>query len=290
MAIDYFNARWSRIFSDAGLQMTGKDKLFFPFVKRDNSYSLNIVGFQKTDPNHQGTKIAQTDNIRLNDLFRNIQDIHVYVYVPKTTRDIAAALIERYGLPLRADWFVEVPISAGQVANMPFNIDLQLLPVYWCFNDPNDKVTVTVHEPNVDLAVAFANNVIDAPGLPYKLEQGRTNVELVSIGTDFTPLYVEDYQRLREITTDADLSSAATPNVYRADVLVRLMEERTSVPTQRQSTVEAGILSTAGAKLKYHGKPAGFPTADTRYDYVLVFTVSCPTYVGDYYFHYNSLY
>ena len=49
-------------------------------------------------------------------------------------------------------------------------------------------------------------------------------------------------------------------------------------------------MSTAGAILKYHGKPAGFPTADTRYDYVLVFTVNCPTYVGDYYFHYNSLY
>lgn len=290
MAIDYFNARWSRIFSDAGLQMTGKDKLFFPFTRRDPSYTLNIVGFQKTDPNHQGTKITQTDNYRLGDMFRGVQDLHVYVYVPKTTRDIAAALIERYGVPLRADWFVETPISASQVQNMPFDIDLRLLPVPWCNPDGEDKVTVTVHEPNMDLAVAYAKNVIDVPTLPFTLQQGRTNVELVSIGTDFTPLYVEDYQRLQEITTDADLSSAATPSVYRADVLVRLMEERTGVTTVRQSTTEAGIVSTAGSKLKYHGKPSGYPTADTRYDHVLVFDINCPTYVGDYYFHYNSLY
>ena len=68
------------------------------------------------------------------------------------------------------------------------------------------------------------------------------------------------------------------------------MEERTGVTTVRQTTTEAGIMSTAGAKLKYHGKPSGYPTADTQYDRVLVFEVNCPTYVGAYYFHYNSLY
>lgn len=290
MAIDYFNARWSRIFSDAGLQMTGKDKLFFPFTKRDPSYTLNIVGFQKTDPNHVGTKIAQTDNIRLKDMFRKIDDVHVYVYVPKNTQNIAAALIERYGVPLHTDWFQNTPVTTEQVQNMPFDIRLRLNPGPWCFTDPEDYVTVTVHEPNVDLAVAFTKNVIDVPTLPFKIEQGHTNVELVSIGNDFTPLYVEDYQRLREIKVDDDLSSAATPYVYRADVLVRLMEERTGVPTQRQATVETGIISTSGAKLLYHGKPAGYPTADTKYDWVLVFELRSPSYAGVYYFHYNSLY
>lgn len=290
MAIDFFNARWSRIFSDAGLTMTGKDKLFFPFTKREPNNTAAIVGFQDTDPNHNGTKITKVDNLRLSALFSRIKDVDVYIYVPKDTREIAQVLINRYGLPLRADWFKLVPITPEQVANMPFKIDLHLAPGPWCIDDPTDAVTVTVHEPSMDLAVVFANNVIDAPILPFKVEQGKTNVELVSIGTDFTPLYMEDFVRIREISSSSDLSSAATPGVYRADTLVRLMEERTGTKTQRQPTEDADVLSTAGATLLYHGKPSGYPTANTLYDYVLVFDIKCPSYSGVYYFHYNTLY
>lgn len=291
MAIDFFRARWSRIFSDAGLEMTGADALYFPQVLRDPGFTRTVVGFQKTDPNHRGTKLTRADNMALGKMFARIPELNVFVYVPKTTREIAQALIDRYGLPMYASMFVDIPITAEQVANMPFKIDLQLQPGPWCIQDNADFARVTVNEPNVDLADAFKNNVLDVPVLPYTIAQGATNVELVSIGTDFTPLYLEDYARLLEITTAADLSSAATPNVFRADVLVRLMEERTGIVTQRQATTERDILTTDSAKLLYHGKPSGYPTANTAYDRVLVFElVNCPSYTGVYYFHYNSLY
>lgn len=294
MSFDYFKARWSRIFADAGLPVKGGDKIFYPYVNRKwESATRAVVGFSKEDPNFQGTRAVVASHLRLGTLFKNIPVIEAYAYVPRTTVDVAAALIERYGLPLQADWFVSTPITDEQVNNMPFDIELSLKNVNWCqHNNASDTITVTVYEPNVDVKDAFGTNILDVLSLPYTVKAGATNVELLSIGVDFTPLYPEDYDRLLEIASDNDLYSAATPYVYRSDVLIRLMQERTGIVTKREADWGKNVISTYQAKFVYNGPTAGFAYADTRYDRVLVFDINhnATAYSGRYYFHYNDLY
>lgn len=294
MAFDFFNARWSRIFADAGLPVKGNDKIFFPYVDRKwDSATRAVVGFTKEDPNFQGTRVIQANHIRLSQLFKNVPVIEAYAYVPRTTVEVAAALIERYGLPLKAEWFESTPITDEQVNNMPFDIKLSLKNVAWCrhYTD-SDSITVTVYEPNVDVKTAFTNNVLDVLNMPYVVKSGATNVELLSIGVDFTPLYPEDYDRLLEIAKDEDLYSAATPYVYRSDVLIRLMQERTGVVTKREADWGKNVISTYQAKFVYNGPTTGLTNADTRYDRVLAFDINAnaTAYSGRYYFHYNDLY
>lgn len=286
---NFFNQRWLRIFYDAGLEVTGTDHLFFDQTRRENDATTKtMAGFRRTDPNHFGTRPVSVGNMSISKMFKNIQDVDVYVYVPKTYHDVAAALVERFGLPLDPTWFINGTITDEQVQNMPFDIVLQLNNLPWCFND-NIGLRVTVREPITDVKVAFSSAVLDVPTLPYTVVSGKTNVELISINTDFTAFYPEDHDRIMEIATNDDLFSAAAPNVYRADVLVRLMEERLGVPCTRQSSVEPGVLSTQGALFRYNGPASGYPTADTSYDRVLVFDVSGTTYQGRFYYHYNNI-
>lgn len=294
MAFDFFNARWSRIFADAGLPVKGKETVFFPYVERKwESATRALVGFSKTDANFQGTRAVTCSHLSLAALFKNISPVETYAYVPRTTVEVAASLIERYGLPLQAEWFVSEPITDEQVNNMPFDIKLKLKNVNWCKqNNDGDSITVTVYEPNVDIKDAFKVTILDAPKMPYVVKSGATNVELISIGTDFTPLYIEDYDRLLEITQSEDLYAASTPYVYRSDVLIRLLQERTGIITKREADWSKNILCTYHATFVYNGPASGFANADTRYDRVLVFDMNTNStaYSGRFYFHYNDLY
>lgn len=291
MSYTMFMARWSRIFADAGLQVSGSDLL-------ETSQARNVgpnvtqaaVGYHHTDPNLRGTRWFSVDSLQLGPLFKNIESVDVFPYMPHSHRDIAVALIERYALPLDPDWFVDTPIPDEQLLAMPFTVDLQLTGGVWRWASGLDKLTVTVHEPQVNIASAFAVKVLPVPVLPYTTVVGKTNIELVSVSVDFTPLYVEDYDRLLSITKSADLYESTVPEVYTADVLIRLLEERTGITTTRLTTVDTTQLSVNGAVFVYNGKTTGYVTADTSYDRVLVFSVNCPGYTGKLYFHYNDLY
>lgn len=290
MSFDFFNARWSRIFADAGLPVKGTETVFFPIVERHwDAATRAVLGFAKTDPNFQGTRAVSAVHLRLDHLFKNISPIEAYAYVPRSTQEVAAALIERYGVPLKAEWFVDAPITDEQVNNMPFDIKLQLKNVPWCSHNTSAyDITVTVYEPNADIADVFKTDILDMPVMPYTIRAGKTNLELITVGVDFTPLYPDDYTRLLEIETSEDLFSAATPHIYRADVLVRLMQERTGITTVRTPT--GGDITTNGATLVFNGKASQYPSADTRYDRVIVMDITCDKYAGRYYFHYNDLY
>lgn len=287
MAI-FFNQRWLRLFSDSGLPITGNEKLLFSQTARLATYTQAFVGFSRTDPNFLGTKHVLPAHLTLTALFRNLGPISVFAYLPKSHQDIAQILIDTYGLPLEKEWFIDAPITATQLQNMPFDITLQLNNVLWCLND-GVGLKVTVKEPTVDIAERYTSTVLTAPTLPYTIQSGRTNVELISIGTDFTPLFIDDYTTLTQIANSADLSSAIMPNVERADVLVRLLGDRLKIPCTRLSSITPGELSTFGATFVYNGAASGYPTADTRYSRVLIFDVVGVTYQGRFYFHYNNL-
>ena len=287
MAI-YFKHRWYRFFSDSGLPVKGNEDLLFAQTARVGPVTQTFVGFKRSDPNFQGTKSVAAKNLKLSALFKNIGPVSVYAYTPKTYREIAGMLIEIYGLPLEADWFIDGVITPAQIQNMPFDITLQLNNVPWCEND-GVGLKVTVREPTVDIAATFKNTKLTATTLPYTVRAGKTNVELISIGTDFTPLFMDDYAQLLVITSSADLSSPVLPNVERADVLVRLLGDRLKIPCTRLQEHAPGELTTFGATFQYNGPTTGYATADTRYSRVLVFDVLGETYQGRFYFHYNIL-
>ena len=286
MAI-FFNQRWLRFFSDAGLPVKGNEKVVFYQTYRYPDSSQAFVGFERTNPDFFGTKQLRSTHLTLSALFRNMGPIAVFAYLPKSHHDIAQILIDTYGLPLEKEWFVDQPITQAQLSNMPFVITLKLNNVLWCASD--EGLQVTVKEPTVDIAERYTSTVLTTPTLPYAVVSGRTNVELISIGTDFTPLYMDDYATLLSIASSADLSSAIMPNVERADVLIRLLGDRLKIPCTRLSTITPGELSTFGSTFIYNGPASGYPTADTRYSRVLVFDVVGTTYQGRFYLHYNNL-
>lgn len=294
MAFDFFNARWNRIFADAGLPVKNEETIYFPRVERKyESVTRAVVGFDKQNESFNGTRPVQCNHLRLSSLLKNLETVEAYVYVPRSTVEVARAVIDRYGLPLKPEWFVNSPITDEQMATTPFEITLQLRSVNWCAHVyPTDNLTVTVYEPNMDVKDVFGKNVLDVLTLPYTVKNGATNVELLSVGVDFTPLYIEDYDCLLQIATDEDLYSAATPYVYRSDVLIRLMQERTGIVTKREADWSKNVLSTNSAKFVYNGLTTGYPNSDTRYDRVLVFDISANAtgFSGRYYFHYNDLY
>ena len=291
MPYTMFQARWSRIFADAGLQVSDKDLLEISQVYQQNQfYTKAAVGYHHTDPNLRGTRWFGAESLILSTLFKNIPQVDVFPYMPHSNRDVAAALIERYGLPLEPEWFVDTPITAEQLLDMPFTVTLHLENGPWRYDSGTQGIDVTVHEPQVDIKSAFTKTVLPVPVLPYTTVVGKTNVELVSVGVDFTPLYVEDYDRLLAIAKSEDLYASTIPEVYCADVLARLLEERTGISTTRLTTEDTTQLSTYGATLVYNGLTTGYVSADTRYDRVLVFSVNCPGYTGKLYFHYNDLY
>lgn len=296
MSQDYFNLRWCRLFSEAGSPtLTGKEAMFFAAI--DHDYRLESVsvsvGFSRTNLNVRGSRRVEVKKLHLASLFKNVPPL-VFCYTPRSTREVAQALIERYALPLHAEWFVDTPIAVDIGNNPPFKVNMNLLNTEFTMAD-NDPTEVTVGAATVDIGDVFKFNVLDVPVLPFTVRTGYTNTELTTYGLDFTPEFIEDFRNIRAITKSADLYASSSPEIDRSSTLVRIMTSRLDFEVTTEGDIE-DTLSTKNATFVYNGPSQGFAASDTSYDNVLVFdTVLDPvdstarTYRGRCYVHYNNL-
>lgn len=301
MSLNNFNSQIARIFMNAGMQpVDGTETLFFngrdEIGSVGNPTILNM-GFSSKNFTVRGSRRVRFSKMRLRTMFRNVAPV-VYCYTPRTTHEVAEALINRYGLPLYTSWFVNNPIPSN-VGNSPdFVIRLSLARTDFCepeIDSSNDFLEVRVLQQVQDVAELFKKTVLTAPVMPYVLRQGYANTELLTYGTDFTPNTVEVYEALKSIAASEDLYGHESPAFERANALMELMTDRLGFPVVREADQD-DALCLLRATLVYNGATVGFPTADTWYTNVLVFdTITDPLdsaareYRGRCYVHYNSI-
>lgn len=301
MSLNNFDSQIARIFLNAGMQnVDGTETLFFngldTVASTDSATVLNM-GFSSKNFTVRGSRRVRFRKMKLLTLFRGISPV-VYCYTPRTAREVADALIKRYGLPLLKEWFVDFPI-ASDVGNSPdFTVRLRLTRTNFCEPEPYaqvDYLEVRVLQQDQDVGELFKKTVMTAPAMPYVPRQGYANTELLTYGIDFTPNTVEVYDAIKSITTSEDLYGHESPSLERANTLMELMTDRLGFPVVREPDQD-DALCLLRSTLVYHGLTVGFPTADTWYTNVLVFdTITDPLdsaareYRGRCYVHYNSI-
>lgn len=299
MAQNFFNARLLRMFVDVGLaRPAGNEEMFFngQNTKIQDPYinELNI-GFTRNNLNVRGSRRTKFNKLEIRKLFRNITPV-VWMYTPRSTGEVAQALIERYGLPLQKEWFANTAIPPEVGNNPPFKVKLALIGTDFTYHTAEvDLLEVEVRQSDVDIGTLFESNVLDAPSLPFVVRQGYINTELMTYSKDFTPETIEVYKLLAGINTSAQLFSSDGTNDETSLMITALLHSRLGVPVVREGDVE-GALTLRDATLVYNGLTSGFAKADSWYDRVLVFdTVLDPTsstartYRGRCYVHYNEL-
>ena len=301
MPLNNFNTQIARIFLNAGMQdVDGTEELFFN--GRDDGASENLacrlnMGFKSKNFTVRGSRRVNYNRLYLRKLFRNITPV-VYCYTPRDTKEVAAALIKRYGLPLYDSWFVNTPIPTN-VGNSPdFTVRLTPVRTDFTYGQPfgtEDWIDVQVLQQDQDISELFKSTVLTAPTMPYQLRQGYANTELLTYGTDFTPNTIEVFETIRNIATSEDLYGHESPAFERANTLMTLMSDRLGFPVIREADTD-GALCLLRSTLVYNGPTTGFPTADTWYANVLVFdTITDPLdsaareYRGRCYIHYNTI-
>lgn len=300
MAFSNFNSRIARLFLDAGMQdVDGSETLFYNGA---NGQQLELpettmnLGWSAKNNTVRGSRRVRFTKMALATMFRNVTPV-VYAYTPRSTKEVAEALIKRYGLPLDADWFVNTPIPT-EVGNSPdFTIGISLKRTLFTRNPSESEgaTQVRVIQADVDLSEIFKNNVLSTPVMPFVVRMGYTNLETLTYGIDFTPDTPERFILLRDIQASIDLYGFESPSAERSGNLVELLSDRTGRP----ATVEAdqdGKICLLRATLVYNGPTVGFPTADTWYDNVLVFDSivdpidsAARDYRGRAYVHYNNI-
>lgn len=300
MPLAHFESRVARVFLDAGLQdLDGSERLFFngadEYQVGQNKTTMNW-GFVANNHTVRGSRRVQFEKLDLPSLFRNVAPV-VYMYTPRTKREVATALINRYGLPLKAEWFEDAPIPTD-VGNQPdFTIGLLLSRTLFTntINDLTSTLNVRVMQADMDLADVFTKDVLESPKLPYALLPGYKNTEVLTYGKDFTPSTEERFVVLRSIASSQDLFGLQAPSLERANVLMEVLSDRLGIPVTRESDVD-GALCVRNATLIYHGPTTEFAQSDTFYDRVLVFdTILDPMdstardYRGRCWIHYNNM-
>lgn len=300
MAFSNFNSRIARLFLDAGMQdVDGSETLFYngaDAYQVDNTDTIMNLGWSAKNNTVRGSRRVKFNKMSLSKMFNRITPV-VYMYTPRSTREVAEALIKRYGLPMSPGWFVDSAIPTN-VGNQPdFTIGLSVVNTLFSRAPTENEgpLQVRVLQADVDLADIFKNNVMTAPVMPYVVRQGYTNLETITYGVDFTPDTPERFILLRAIEASIDLYGPEAPSAERSGNLVELLTDRTG----RLVTVEAdqdGKICLLRATLIYNGPTVGFPTSNTWYDNVLVFdTILDPVdsaardFRGRAYVHYNNI-
>lgn len=300
MPLSNFDTRVTRLFLEAGMQeVDGTEELFFSGENKNVIASGNTemnFGFKRSNQTVYGSRRVAFAQMMLLTMFKNISPV-VYCYTPRSTLDVVDALIARYGVPFKREWFRDDAIPAN-VGNSPeFKIKLWLNNTLFTFGsrDINEMLEVQVNQADVDVADIFKKNILTSPVMPYVIRQGYTNIDLLSYGKDFTPNTIERFKLLRAIDSSLDLYHHDTPHAERSANLVELLEDRLGIDV----TVEADIdkaLCLLRATLVYNGPSIGFAGANTWYDNVLVFdTITDPVdsaardYRGRAYVHYNNM-
>lgn len=249
--------------------------------------------FHDLDGLYRGGGLVSFRGIDLPTLFKNISPV-VYLYNPKSTREIADELCRRYGIPMQASWFVN---TAFDYNTIPTTVQLETVATNYCHQA---FLNVRVERANADVAEIFANNVLDYPQLCYTPEASRVSAEF-SYHQDFTPDSLQEYKFLKAYPTER----ITTDTLYAAQgigVLSALIEERLGWKPfyQKAEALETTDVCFFNSQLVYNGSTKKYvhpdrlpssPTADTWYDNVLVvrFDTSVSGVQGLGYFHYNDL-
>ena len=232
------------------------------------------LNFADLDGKYRGSVLSRWQSMNLQTAFKNISPA-VWVYNSATKREIAAALIERYGLPLDSTWFADGPFDP---TILPQEVELETLRSHVC--PLSQKLKVTVDRGAVDVGTLIENNVLESPGVPYTVLTGRASAE-VSYTVDFTPELPEQYRQLLLYPT-----GVIDPVKYEHEsvkMLVNMINKRFENGKAYYSTGGAPDFNFSGSKLEFIGKPKDFvppdgkpwsPRGDTAYDRLIVIKFS----------------
>lgn len=298
--LNNLDSRIARIFLEAGMTgVDGSERLFYNGADQFQIANLNTVmnfGFSSANFTVRGSRRVQFNKVKLNNMFRGVS-AEVFLYTPRTTHEVAAELIRRYGLPLNLDWFVNTPIPT-EVGNSPdFTIKLYMVRTLFNMEPANqdEALSVRVRQADVDLKDIFKKVDLSTPKLPFTIRAGYTNTEYLTYGKDFSPETVEKFALLKAIAASEDLYGFEYPSSDRSAYLVELMNSRLDIEVTTEGDQD-GKLSLKNAVFVHNGPTVGFPKADTWYDNVLVFDTvldpmdsSARDYRGRCYVHYNNV-
>jgi len=251
------------------------------------------IVFSDTDALYRGGALIEYVALDLAKLFLNVTP-EVWLYNPRTTREVAAELIRKYGVPLLAEWFVDEPFDH---TTLPKTVKLKITRSNFTIQSELD---VKVSRADAQLSEIFEQNVLGSPKVPYDLLEGRTNAEF-SYKQDMTPDNLAIFKELQRYPAGVcdDISKYSDQALQ---VLAGLITERLGwqVAYHKDSGLTPKDLCFRGSELVYNGSSKKYvhpvndpssPGANTWYDNVLVVRFD-NTYSGVHglgYFHYNNL-
>lgn len=263
-----------------GLQPGPNDQVIpiHPISPSDNAKNdfTGHASLTFTDSNgkYRGSVVSHWSNVRLERLFKNITP-EIWVYNPTTLRELGAALIERYALPLEPNMIVDGPFDP---TILPQQVTLKTLRSHVVPAD--DEIEITVNRGEVDIGTLFTKTDLTSPGVPYTLLSGRASAE-VSYVLDCTPDLPEQYALLQTYP-----SAVIDPALYdnaAVQLLVSLINERSEDGKAFYSTGLAADYNFSGSKLVFVGNPKNFvhpenkpwsPKPEVGYDRVIVIQFS----------------
>ena len=251
------------------------------------------IVFSDTDSLYRGGALIEYVGISVSKMFVNISP-EVWLYNPRTTREIAAELARRYGIPLLAEWFVDEPFDH---TNLPQTVKLKTIRSNFTIKD---EIAVTVRRADAQLSEIFEKNVLASPKVPFELLEARTNAEF-AYKQDMTPDNLAVFKELQRYPAGVcdDISKYSDQALQ---VLANMITERLGwhVSYHKDSGLTPKDLCFRGSELVYNGSSKKYvhpvndpssPGANAWYDNVLVVRFDS-TYSGVHglgYFHYNNL-
>lgn len=233
--------------------------------------------FKSGDGNYQGSELFTYKTVVLEKLFANNSIPVVWGYNPRTTKVVAKLLIDRYGLPMHEDWFVDEPIDGSA---LPTHFTIKTKDTDWC---AASQLTVRVEQSDMDITELFKVDAIDAPSYyitdPLNVRAHPAHL-LSTYGKDFTPLYSEEIETVSELKQGMTFVSTTNP-VY-VEWIRRIVGDDIELRLVSGGQTDVGVLGQLNiyiSNIEYHGTTKGYVyknefgvnvSADSSYDKVIV--------------------
>lgn len=248
--------------------------------------------FRDLDGYYRGSGLVKYNCLTPSVLFKNI-DVEVWLYNPKTTREIAAEVARRYGVPIDPSWVVDKPFD---FTVMPKTVEIEFARTDFT---PRSFLSVTVRRADADVGQIFKSTVLSSPKVPFTLLDSRSNAEF-SYQYDFTPSNPEEVKQLKAYPAVRIIDLSQYRDNPAMTVLSDLIAARTDWNPRYEvaSGLTASDLCFRGSQMVYNGRSVNYvpaephlPSADTWYENVLVvrFDATHSGVQGLAFFHYNNL-
>lgn len=248
--------------------------------------------FRDLDGYYRGSGLVKYNCLTPSVLFKNI-DVEVWLYNPKTTREIAAEVARRYGVPIDPSWVVDKPFD---FTVMPKTVEIEFARTDFT---PRSFLSVTVRRADADVGQIFKSTVLSSPKVPFTLLDSRSNAEF-SYQYDFTPSNPEEVKQLKAYPAVRIIDLSQYRDNPAMTVLSDLIAARTDWKPRYEvaSGLTASDLCFRGSQMVYNGRSVNYvpaephlPSADTWYENVLVvrFDATHSGVQGLAFFHYNNL-